>query len=249
MSERRVLYIVEGDSAEKKLIRSMHRCLLGTRPDNIYVIRNNIHALLNSLKKVGDLRNIDILTFLRSSAAEDYRPLLDQNYTDKFLIFDMEPQDDSYDYGYLKEAMEHFSDSTVYGKLYINYPMIESCKHLKVPFDPEYKNRRVSIDDIRTKSYKGLVECESYKEIKHLASLERSSIMMMLEMNLRKSNWLLYGSFDIPGSAFEQTEMISILDIQNTCLEEERWIYVLNTCIMNVLDFTPTRILNELRGS
>ncbi len=64
----------------------------------------------------------------------------------------MDPQDPIYDDNNLRRAMEHFTDSTTYGKLYLNYPMLESYKHLKEPFDPEYISRRISIDYLRNES-------------------------------------------------------------------------------------------------
>lgn len=44
---------------------------------------------------------------------------------------------------------DYFSESTDEGKLYINYPMVEACKHFKDIPDDEYITRAVSIDDIR----------------------------------------------------------------------------------------------------
>ena len=61
--------------------------------------------------------------------------------------------------------MQHcFADSTDMGKLYLNYPMIESYLHLKSIPDEEYMNRKISVSLQPGDKYKGLVKSESVIE-------------------------------------------------------------------------------------
>ena len=61
--------------------------------------------------------------------------------------------------------MQHcFADSTDMGKLYLNYPMIESYLHLKSIPDEEYINRKILVSLQPGDKYKSLVRAESVIE-------------------------------------------------------------------------------------
>ena len=53
------------------------------------------------------------------------------NYSDIILIFDFDPQDDLFTSKKIEEMLEYFKESSDMGKLYINYPMVESFYHMK----------------------------------------------------------------------------------------------------------------------
>lgn len=57
-----------------------------------------------------------------------------------------------------------FEDSTDMGKLYLNYPMIESYLHLKSIPDEEYINRKIPVSLQPGDKYKGMVKSESVIE-------------------------------------------------------------------------------------
>lgn len=54
-----------------------------------------------------------------------------------------------------------FTDATDMGKLYINYPMIESYKHLKKLPDYDYSERKIPVSLQPGKKYKALVDHET----------------------------------------------------------------------------------------
>ena len=61
--------------------------------------------------------------------------------------------------------MQHcFADLTDMGKLYLNYPMIESYLHLKSIPDEEYINRKIPVSLQPGDKYKGVVKSESVIE-------------------------------------------------------------------------------------
>lgn len=51
-----------------------------------------------------------------------------------------------------------FMDATDIGKLYINYPMIESYQHLKCFPDDDYAERKIPVTLQPGKEYKALVK-------------------------------------------------------------------------------------------
>lgn len=76
MSERRVLFIVEGEKAESRFLKNLHVSVLGSKPENIFTYGGSIHNLLNRLSKEGNLEDLDLLAVLRESCNEPDRDIL-----------------------------------------------------------------------------------------------------------------------------------------------------------------------------
>ena len=240
MSERKVLFVVEGEKGEPRFLTKMHQLLLGTKPGNIYSCGFSIHRLLKKMFTEGRVdENLDIVSVLREDASEEDRRMLDQDFSDVYLVFDMDPHDTLYDDVRLLLAMDYFSDSTNNGKLYLNYPMLESYKHLCRPFDEDYIDRTVPMDSV--KSYKELVDGEAYPGIKDLGKYTEDTGRMIVMLNLRKVNRILTGSSDVPSvDAYRTINLAKVLELQRELLQKERLLYVLNTSVLNVVDFNPT---------
>lgn len=178
-------------------------------------------------------------------ASESEREVLSQNFTDVYLIFDMDPQDPIYNDDRLAKAMKHFDNSTENGKLYLNYPMLESYRHLKRPYDPEYADRSVTMDQIRR--YKDIVGEESYDDIKDLGKYDAETFLMIVCMNVIKGNIMLNGHRNIPTPAeYESWKMTKILDSQISMLGSCNRIMVINTSVFYVVDFNPEMFLEAM---
>lgn len=86
------------------------------------------------------------------------------DFTNIFLVFDYERHDPKFSEKKILNMQKKFSDTTDMGKLYINYPMIESYQHLKSLPDEGYKDRKVPVSLQPGKMYKKLVSNESVIE-------------------------------------------------------------------------------------
>ena len=64
------------------------------------------------------------------------------------MIFDFDPQDNRYDEKKLAHMLQFFSDSTQMGRLYINYPMVESFYHFRSLEDESFLTERFSLSDV-----------------------------------------------------------------------------------------------------
>ena len=92
MSERKVLFIVEGSRGEPRLLRRLHDVLFGTTPENIYWHGTVIYDLLSRMFENGDVDDLDVVSVLRESVTDpDRRRILKQELTDVYLVFDMDP--------------------------------------------------------------------------------------------------------------------------------------------------------------
>ncbi len=83
------------------------------------------------------------------------------DFTNIILVFDYERHDPAFSEEKILEMQHCFEDSTDMGKLYLNYPMIESYLHLKSMPDGEYINRKIPVSLQPGDRYKCLVKSES----------------------------------------------------------------------------------------
>lgn len=241
MSERRVLFIVEGGRGETRFLRKMHSILFGTRPENVFVYGTVVHSLLRSVFPDGRADEyLDVVSVLRGMAGDEDRDMLEQEFSDVYLVFDMDPHDARYDARTLALAMAHFNDSTENGKLYLNYPMLESYRHLKGLEDSEYLDRTVSLADVGR--YKDIVGRECADCLKDLGKYDERVFGPIIRMNLMKADRILGGPGEVPtAERFLSWDGCGILDEQLRLMDGCGRLHVLNTSVFNPVDFAPGR--------
>lgn len=241
MSDRRVLYIVEGAKGEPRFLKKMHQVLFGTRPENIFVVGTTIHGLLRSVFPEGEAEEgLDIVSVLREISGEEHRDVLEKEFSDVYLVFDMDPQDPRYDPKRLGAAMEYFDNPTENGKLYLNYPMLESYKHLTCLDDEGYLHR--TIDRHSISCYKEIVGKECCMELQNLSGYTENEFTTIIRFNLKKTDMILGGEGNIPTTeTFLSWNGHELLEIQTEMMEREGLIFVLNTSVFNAVDFSPSR--------
>lgn len=147
---RKILLITEGAKAEPRFLRALISAYGLSGEYRVYSYNTVVHDLYERLFESGDeAAALDLLLVLRSREQDpERRRLLTQDYTDVLLVFDYDPQDDRFSARKLEVMMQHFDDSTDNGKLYLNYPMLESYRHIRSLPDEGYLDRCVSLEDI-----------------------------------------------------------------------------------------------------
>ncbi|MCL1807470.1 MAG: hypothetical protein FWG31_07190 [Oscillospiraceae bacterium] len=235
MSRNNILVLVEGEKLDVQLMKQ----LLSTYniKGRIISYKTNIYALYNALSKD---ENLDILMHLRSREKdENKKQIFNEHYADKLLIFDLDPQDNSFSSERIREIATFFNNSAENGQLYINYPMIEAVKHVKyVPIDPHYIEYTVSLEELRAGEYKERVAAESViKSIKTFFS-DKGNCNAIIRQNLEKAWFMVGGAAELlpPNQA-------AILQSQLDKLSATACIAVLCTCIFYILDYNPQLIL------
>ena len=242
MTEHNVLYIVEGKTESDLLKRLWDRF----EPDNgyeVYIYNTNIHVLIQSLFCDGNLdEDLDIVRELRSQEKdEEKRSILGKRFEYVYMIFDFDPQDFRANYDRIGQMLDHFNDPGGNGRLYLNYPMTESFRHLKSLSDADFKDRKVSLDILREGEYKRLVDLESGKEFKQLNIYTRDTFTSIIRLHLQKENYILNGIFEMMGEdEFFGLTGSELLNMQVESIEKEDSIYVINTCIFTVVEYMPS---------
>lgn len=246
MKSRNIMFICEGSNDEPKFIKRLFdTCYKDSY--TTYSYNTNIHILANHIETdYPDFDDgfTDILGILKDYESNPEKStILNQQYTDIFLIFDFDPQDHVTNFKMIRRILEYYTDSTDQGKLFINYPMMQSYKHFQHLPDDNFKNVVVKVE-----------ECKKYKkqigEISNYTNIETYDYITFISLavhHLRKANYILQGIYDelTLEDYFNITSNL-VYDKQISLLQKTNNVFVLNTCIFILIDFSPQKFFNSI---
>ncbi len=242
---RNILFVVEGGRSEPRFLDNLMRTFRSDEKYEVFTYGTNIHKMIEGMMVGGDIDyNLEFLDYLRSvNNNKEDEQILDKRFSDIFLFFDMDPQDPKYDPEMMLKATEYFSDSTDNGKLYINYPMLESYRHVSSLKDLSFLTLTVRPSEIRT--YKKRVDREALPELTQLSRITKEIWLRLIELNLRKTESLLGYGTELPdyGKYVSGCSQKAILEKQLDAVRNEDLIYVLNTSLFSVVDYNPSEML------
>lgn len=167
----RSLLIVEGKHEKDELFWLIFKCFPELQIDinDVWIYGTNIYKLYEDIvKEYGNdwgRDEVDIdLPFVISKKEHPEKIYYRNDFVNIILVFDYERHDPEFSEEKISEMQSCFDDSTDMGKLYLNYPMIESYLHLKSIPDETYMNRKIPVSLQPGDKYKGLVKSESVIE-------------------------------------------------------------------------------------
>ena len=137
-----ILIITEGAKTEKRFVESHFKALGKADSYSIFSYCCNLYDLYQRLSgaSVGDdFENVDIVTALKQApclpSKKDLR-VLDNHFTDIFLVFDMDIHDKNHTreekLEILAKMAKKYTDSTDNGLLLLNSPMAESYRDYRL---------------------------------------------------------------------------------------------------------------------
>ena len=129
---KRILLIVEGPKDEKVILEKLWDRFDKKTDYTIVPYETNIYFLTRQLFRDGEMdEDVDLLRIFKSvDVPENKRLGKEERFTDIYLIFDFDPHDTMADFGILRKMLAFFNDSSTGGKLFINYPMMQSYRHI-----------------------------------------------------------------------------------------------------------------------
>ena len=163
------LLIVEGKHEKDELFKLLFQCFpeMKISRDDIWIYGTNIYMLYDDIvKEYGEQWEKDDidLPFVISKKQGMVPLRYKEDFTNIMLVFDYERHDTNFSEDKIIRMQKSFMDSTDMGKLYINYPMIESYQHLCSLPDRSYSVRKIPVSLQPGKKYKSLVRKESVIE-------------------------------------------------------------------------------------
>ncbi len=201
---------------------------------NIYELYRSIHD--DEFTKIEDLSSsvntFDLIKESGSETFEDYNHVLLQEYTAQdfafiYLFFDFDPWSatESRSLSIVKNMLELFNEPTEQGKLYINYPSIESFNHITDNFQHLYYQYQIGGDSYKKEAGKYILEFKQYNQIK---KINRSHLLELIQLHLQKANFICNNAFAIPDDVTE-IEQVHIFDKQFIFYNQEQKTYILSS--------------------
>ena len=241
----KILFIVEGENDEVKFINRLFSICQDLKNYEIFSYKTNLHNLANLIAKNGEITDdFDIQLFLKSIEKDsDKKEILSQNFSDIILVFDFEPQQDVPHFDLIRKLALYFNESTENGKIYINYPMMQSYRHFNKLPNKEFKDVIITKED--AKNYKEIVG-----NISNYTCVEHHSYALFVSLayhHLLKLHYILNGKFELPPKDFiYNAKQVDLFDKQLSLLNSNGWIYVINTFMLYLVEYNPTTFYNQV---
>lgn len=156
------LLIVEGNHEKNNLFALLFRCFpeMNIDMEDVWIYATNIYQLYEDIvKEYGeDWPETDVdLPFVVSKKKYPGELRYKEDFVNIVLVFDYERHDTYFSEDKILDMQQYFVDSTDVGKLYINYPMIESYQDIEVLPDVTYIDKKVSVLVKPGSQYKAMV--------------------------------------------------------------------------------------------
>ena len=160
------LLVVEGNHEKNKLFKLVFKCFheINLDMENIWIYGTNIYMLYEDIVKeygVGWAGEDIDLPFIISRKQTPLQVRYKEDFVNIILVFDYERHDPNFSEKKIQEMQDYFVDAADTGRLYLNYPMIESYQHLKALPDKDYAERKISVSLQPGNKYKNLVKSET----------------------------------------------------------------------------------------
>lgn len=219
-----ILFVFEGDKREVNLFRTMEHVFFSPEKKGEHIVcsfGNNIYALYNEMAdKSGNIYSQDIVALLKQRGKLEEASLT-SDIAEIYLFFDFDIHNKSklenisHDEMIirLKKLLDYFNNETENGKLYINYPMIESIRYTKKLPDLNYSDHVISLS--QSIDFKKLADSFSYyKNLDFITfrfgskgDITSSSLIRepqikqnwryIIEQNICKANGICSGSYKL----------------------------------------------------
>lgn len=232
--QAKILVLVEGAKTDVKLMEHIFSVYGISNRHEIVSYCTNIYTLYQEMFFEKDPDSMDLQQVLiERETDENKKAILADRYSDILLIFDLDPQDGSFSPEKIIEMQNYFVESSDKGKLYLNYPMVESFYHLTDIPDPAYYDRMVSMQELMAHSYKSRVNRENRNHNYGKFALTKDECSIVIQQNLEKGKRLIGGTDDVI------PDLLEILKFQLLFIELHKAMYVLCTCTDYIADYNP----------
>lgn len=255
MSNAKILLIVEGEKSETDFISRLTE--LYDMKYQIYAVGTNLFALYDKVKRTGF--QCDIKDILREFIIpEEKKEVLREDFAFTYLIFDSELQDKrpferqdpppltsriSRNIDRLIEMAGFFNDETdpSKGKLYINYPMMESYRDADTFYDEQFIYNTIALEVIP--DYKKIVSS------KHLVGFDirdysKDNYTNLMRMHVNKLAFMS-GHEELKYVPYTKYLSFSpgekIAAIQKSSIMKDSVLHILNTSLFFLLDYYGNR--------
>lgn len=241
----KILFICEGAKTEKKFCNLIiDKYFIQNHKQKEYVaFGTNIYGLYDEMSSDAGLDIVELIKEKAKAKGDiyNYNKLNAGGFSEVYLIFDFDFQAPQYSDDKIKSMLQFFNNETENGKLYINYPMIESFKHFKSLPDYEFNTYKVC------KS-----ECLTYKEyindiskIVHFTDIDENILKIIVKQNLDKFYFIVGCKNRDYFTYLTELSQEELLGCQLSLLHSCNSIYVINTSLLWGIDYFGKDMYDE----
>lgn len=231
-----ILFIFEGKD-DKTYFESIKRLFFPEKSETFVCTYNsNIYSLYTKLKNHDALNGkleVDTVSVFKEILTEKgdntLKEIREDEVSEIYLFFDYDFQEKSRtleeNNKRLSEMLDYFTDETGNGKLYINYPMVESLRYTKELPDNDYWRYTVSRQKCQEDNFKHQVhEFSFYKsnleylvltikpaddetKIQQKTDSAKTNWLHLVTMNTSKANYICNDKNELPEEVNSQKEI------------------------------------------
>jgi hypothetical protein len=264
-----ILFIFEG-KCDSRFFESLKE-LFFPKETEVFVCtyNSNIYCLYSKLKEYDTFVNVTssgntvtiLNEILRRKGDDTLAEISDTDISEIYLFFDYDFQESGLTLEennlHISEMLEYFKEETANGKLYINYPMVESIRYTKELPDKDYLNYEVTREECH--GFKTLAaEFSFYNSLDHLLlpnnrnegsekkEQKKQNWSHLIEMNVVKANFLCSETQAYPQKKSEIKQK-RIFDSQliKYVKTAECKVAVLNSFPLFLYDYFPSNLLGK----
>lgn len=239
-NRRKNILLVHEGFDEKELFKNIFKCYPLDVSYEAYNYQTNIHIFANYLfanylnENDFTIDDLDIIQVLKEYR---YETVLEYKYTDILFVFDFDPHDPRFRIKTLEKMMNIFSESTNQGKLYLNYPMVESAiDFIQLP-EPNYNQKFCNVSELKFNQYKNKVKKNSV--LNSFAMIDNKRLPNILNHTVCKMKFLTNENAD---------NYQRLLEIENALLENEQKISIINTSVLFLKDYNHEIFYQYIRN-
>ena len=243
MSTKKVLILVEGKKTEPAIVGTgkvgSAGCFDFFQLNNYetVVYETSIYEIVDKIKEVG-ADNFDLVAYLVAEKGLIISPQIigppRNAFSSVYLIFDYDPHYQKFSQKSIRFLAKFFNNETTNGKLYINYPMVESFFHITK--NHNYLKQMVSTNTKTLSSYKQLVNDETI--FKRRNNLTNADLKKIIVNNYNKAKTITRAR----GSYIKQSRLLMSQQIKQILCKK---IFVLSSIPLLYLDYNFDLVLKK----
>lgn len=256
-----ILFVFEGCNREPYVYKTIERLYFPKTNDNIICsFGNNIYDLYSEMMKYSG--DGDIVSIMRERLSENGDSTLDNirssDISEVYLFFDYDFQNSQFALEEINQRVEMmlqmFDDETGNGKLYINYPMVESIRYTKELPDEDYRHytvnraqchdfKRLARDFSFYDSFDHILFKDGEKPTKDKYLKIKDNWKYLIEMNVSKAHLLVSGLHALPEDKSTICQQAIFGKQQSLYADQNESIAVLNSFPLFVYDYFNVNLI------
>ena len=267
-----ILFVFEG-KADKTYFEAIKRLFFPAKSETFLCTYNsNIYSLYTKLKShdaLKEMLEVDTVSVLKEilleKGDETLKDIREDEVSEIYLFFDYDFQENSRtleeNNSRLSELLGYFTDETGRGKLYINYPMVESLRYTKELPDNNYWQYTVTRQRCQEENFKHQVhEFSFYKsnleylvltikpadddaKIQQKADTAKTNWLHLVTMNTSKANCICNDKNELLDEVNNQQDIIDS-QLSKYVNTEECKVAILNAFPIFLFDYFGRKIVS-----